>query len=100
MELLFELSVLVATVVFWRKNRGSTPGKKILKIKVVDATTHLDISTKQAITRSFGYIVSLFVFMVGFIMVAFRKDKRGLHDLLANTIVIYDKSEEESTLHA
>lgn len=99
-ELLFELSVLVATVVFWRKNRGSTPGKKILKIKVVDATTHLDISTKQAITRSFGYIVSLFVFMVGFIMVAFRKDKRGLHDLLANTIVIYDKSEEESTLHA
>lgn len=98
-ELIFELSVLVATVLFWRKNRGSTPGKKLLKIKVVDANTLLDITTKQAITRSLGYIVSLFVFMIGFMMVAFRRDKRGLHDLLANTIVIYDKCEEPSTAH-
>jgi uncharacterized RDD family membrane protein YckC len=27
---------------------------------------------------------------MGFIMVAFRDDKRGLHDLLAGTVVIYD----------
>jgi len=30
--------------------------------------------------------------LIGFIMVAFRKDKRGLHDLLASTVVIYDSA--------
>jgi uncharacterized RDD family membrane protein YckC len=33
--------------------------------------------------------------MIGFLMVAFRKDKRGLHDLLAGTIVVYENEEEE-----
>ncbi|MDD2567019.1 MAG: RDD family protein [Thiovulaceae bacterium] len=41
-------------------------------------------------TRSLGYIVSTLLFLVGFLMVAFRKDKRGLHDLLADTAVIYE----------
>lgn len=93
-ELAFEISVLVVSVIFWEKWRGATPGKKLVHIKIVDAKTFEDVNNKQAITRSFGYIVSTFLFLVGFFMVAFRKDKRGLHDLLAGTAVIYD---EEAT---
>ena len=89
-ELLFEISVLVVTAVFWKKWRGATPGKKFVHIKIVDAKTFKDIDNKQAITRSFGYIVSTLTLLIGFIMVAFRKDKRGLHDLLAGTVVIYE----------
>ncbi|WP_455756395.1 RDD family protein [Sulfurimonas sp.] len=89
-ELLFEISVLVVTVVFWKKWRGATPGKKFVHIKIVDAKTFEDIDNKQAITRSFGYIVSTLLLLIGFIMVAFRNDKRGLHDLLAGTVVIYE----------
>ncbi len=89
-ELLFELSVLIVTILFWRRWRGATPGKKFVHVKIVDANTLEDIDNKQAITRSLGYIVSTMVLLVGFIMVAFRKDKRGLHDLLAGTVVIYD----------
>jgi len=89
-ELLFEISVLVVTVIFWKKWRGATPGKKFVHIKIVDAKTFENIDNKQAITRSFGYIVSTMLFLVGFIMVAFRKDKRGLHDMLASTVVVYD----------
>jgi len=89
-ELLFEAAVLVVTLVFWKKWRGATPGKKFVHIKIVDAKTFQDIDNKQAITRSFGYIVSIFALMIGFIMVAFRDDKRSLHDLLANTSVIYE----------
>jgi len=88
-ELLFEVSVLLVTVLFWRRWKGATPGKKFVHIKIVDASTFDDIDNKQAITRSFGYIVSTFALLIGFIMVAFRKDKRGLHDLLAGTSVIY-----------
>lgn len=92
-ELLFEVSVLVVTMLFWRRWKGATPGKKFVHIKIVDANTFEDINNKQAITRSFGYIVSTFTLLIGFIMVGFRKDKRGLHDLLASTAVIYEKDE-------
>ena len=90
-ELLFEVSVFIVTIMFWRKWRGATPGKKFVNIKIVDSQTFQDIDNKQAITRSFGYIVSTFALLIGFIMVGFRKDKRGLHDLLAGTSVIYEK---------
>ncbi|QOY51164.1 RDD family protein [Candidatus Sulfurimonas baltica] len=93
-ELLFEVSVLIVTMIFWRRWRGATPGKKYLHVKIVDAKTFQDIDNKQAITRSFGYIVSTLAFLIGFLMVAFRKDKRGLHDLLAGTVVIYDYTED------
>ena len=94
-ELLFEVSTLLITLLFWKKWRGATPGKKFVHIKIVDAKTYLDINNTQAITRSFGYIVSTLAFLVGFIMVAFRKDKRGLHDLLAGTVVVYEEEETD-----
>jgi len=90
-ELLFEMSVLIVTIVFWKKWKGATPGKRFVHIKIVDAKTFEDIDNKQAITRSFAYLVSAIPLFIGFIMVAFRKDKRGLHDLLAGTAVIYDE---------
>jgi uncharacterized RDD family membrane protein YckC len=92
-ELLFEISVLVVTVIFWEKWKGTTPGKKFVGIKIVDAKTLQDISNIQAITRSIGYIVSSIPLGAGFLMIAFRKDKRALHDLLADTLVIYDEKE-------
>ncbi len=90
-ELVFEFSVLILTVIFWDNWQGATPGKKFLHVKIVDAQTGKDINKKQAITRSLAYIPSLLLFGIGFLMVAFRKDKRGLHDLIAGTAVIYDE---------
>ena len=89
-ELIFEISVLVVTILFWNRWRGATPGKKFVHIKIVDAKTYKDIDNKQAITRSLGYIPSTFLFGIGFLMVAFRKDKRSLHDFLGGTCVIYE----------
>ncbi len=89
-ELVFQLSVLLTTLLFWKRWRGATPGKKIVHVKVVDAKTFQDINNKQAIIRSIGYIASTLTFLVGFFMAAFREDKRGLHDLIAGTAVIYD----------
>ncbi len=90
-ELLFEVSVLLITMLFWKRYKGATPGKRFVHIKIVDAKSFNDITNQQAITRSIGYIASTFSFLIGFIMVAFRDDKRGLHDLLAGTVVIYDE---------
>ena len=93
-ELLFELLVLLVTLLFWKKFQGATPGKKFMHVKIVDAITFGEIDNKQAITRSLGYLASTFTFLIGFFMVAFREDKRGLHDLLAGTAVIYDDKEQ------
>ena len=94
-EFLFEFSVLIVTILFWDKWQGATPGKKFVHVKIVDAKTFEDITNKQAITRSLAYIPSILSFGIGFLMIAFRKDKRGLHDLIAGTAVIYD-----TTLHS
>ncbi|MEA3373921.1 MAG: RDD family protein [Campylobacterota bacterium] len=88
-ELLFEFAVLAVTVLFWRQWRGATPGKRMVGITVVDAKNFDELGNRQAITRSLSYIVSTLVLLMGFIMVAFRQDKRGLHDLIAGTAVIY-----------
>lgn len=93
-EFLFEASVLLVTLLFWEKFKGATPGKKFVHIKIVDAKTFEDITNKQAITRSFGYIVSAIPFFLGFLFIAFRKDKRALHDILSNTAVIHEAVEK------
>ena len=88
-ESLFELTIAGVTILFWKKWAGATPGKKLLGIHVVDAKTYSEINNKQAIIRYIGYIISTIPLAVGFLMVAFRKDKRALHDLLAETVVVY-----------
>ena len=93
-EIIFELSVLVVSALFWKRFKGATPGKRFVHIKVVDAKNFQEINNKQAITRSFAYIISTILLLLGFIMVAFRDDKRGLHDLFANTVVIYDETKD------
>lgn len=88
-ETLFELLVAGVTILFWKRWAGATPGKKLLGIHVVDANSYENINNKQAIIRYIGYIVSTIPLAAGFLMVGFRKDKRALHDLLADTVVIY-----------
>jgi uncharacterized RDD family membrane protein YckC len=87
-ELLFEFLMAAVIIVFWKRWAGATPGKKLLGIHVVDAKTLGEISNAQAVIRYIGYIASTLVLMGGFIMVAFRKDKRALHDMMADTMVI------------
>lgn len=88
-ESLFELLIAGVTIFFWKRWAGATPGKRVLGIHVVDAKTYKEMTNKQAIIRYIGYIISSIPLGAGFIMVGFRKDKRALHDLLAETVVIY-----------
>ena len=88
-EMVFELLMAGVIIFFWKRWAGATPGKRMLGIHVVDMKTRQAINNKQAIIRYIGYIASTLILLMGFIMVAFRKDKRALHDLMAETVVIY-----------
>lgn len=103
-------------VVFATLNKGQTLGKKLLKIRVVNknndkpsiwnmlvrslfiyniisilfstvAVNFLNINTFTYIYTTLGYI-EYFVIIISFFMVIYKKDGRGLHDMIAGTNVI------------
>ena len=79
---------LILYVFFWH-NSGQTPGKKMARIKVVDAKSLELASWPQLIIRFLGYFLSAAT-LVGFFIGLMRKDKRTLHDLISRTAVIYE----------
>lgn len=68
-----------------------TPGKWFVGVRIVDAKTLERPSLAQYIKRFAGFYVSLPVFMIGFVAVAFSKKKQAWHDKIAGTVVIYAK---------
>ena len=46
------------------------------------------ISFPRALGRYLGKVLSAFLLCIGFLMVAWTRRKQGLHDLLANTLVL------------
>ena len=66
----------------------ATIGKKAINVIVVDADgARIDFA--KASLRYFGKILSGAIFNIGYIMAAFSPRKQALHDLIANTFVIY-----------
>jgi uncharacterized RDD family membrane protein YckC len=87
--LMMTMGILVTLFyyVFFTGYCGQTPGKMAMHIKVVHKDG-FDVGYGQAFVReTIGKTISSLVFCIGYLMVAFRSDKRGLHDLIAATKV-------------
>ena len=67
---------------------GQTIGKQLLGLKVVsiDGTP---VSIKQGIVRYFGYWISAVPLFAGYLWVLLDDERRGWHDRLSHTCVIY-----------
>ncbi len=83
----------VATIWFWLRYLG-TPGKMVMKLQIVDASTGGKMRTGQAIGRYFAYILSAVPLCLGFIWVGIDQRKQGWHDKLAGTVVIRNTGKE------
>lgn len=75
---------------FWGA-RSATPGKKLLGLKVVTARGESPIGYGRAALRILGYFLNSFTFGIGFLLIAFNEEKRGLHDRVADTRVVRDR---------
>jgi uncharacterized RDD family membrane protein YckC len=64
----------------------ATLGKMALGMKVTDVEGER-ISFARATARWFAKILSALILYIGFIMIAFHPRKRGLHDIIAGTLV-------------
>lgn len=78
---------LLWTILFW-KYKSATPGKIMMGMAIVDATTGGSPSTSRLVIRYFGYLVSAIPCGLGFLWVGWSKRKQGFHDMMANTVVI------------
>ena len=67
--------------------RGATVGKMAMGLRVV-TNDGQRLSFLNATGRYFAKILSAIILCIGFIMIGFTERKRGLHDMIANTLVI------------
>ena len=85
---------IVYVVVAWlyfalleSSERGATVGKMAMGLRVVSDQGQR-LSFLNATGRYFAKIISAIILCIGFIMIAFTDRKRGLHDMIASTLVI------------
>ena len=88
------LANVISLVIGWlyfalleSSERGATVGKMVMGLRVVTSDGQR-LSFMNATGRYFAKILSAIIFCIGFIMVAFTDKKRGLHDIIAGTLVI------------
>ncbi|TMG03091.1 MAG: RDD family protein [Chloroflexi bacterium] len=85
----FVLEIILGAIyhiAFWI-GQGATPGKMAVGVKVVMANGE-PIEFGAAVLRYFGYWLSGLILGIGYLMIAFSAEKRGLHDNIAGTVVI------------
>ncbi len=85
--LIFTALSLAYILIGWSKF-GTTIGKRIFRLYVVDDRTGRAPTMGKAFLRLVGYMINGFTFYIGFLMIAFTADKRGLHDMIAKTHVV------------
>lgn len=91
-DLFSRLAFMILTITLWLKWGGKTPGKALLNMKIISGKEETnELTLGQAVLRYVGYFLCVLTLGIGFLIVAFRDDKRGLHDIIANTYVVKDR---------
>jgi uncharacterized RDD family membrane protein YckC len=84
---IYLLAPLGVIVILFYFIAGQTPGMKAYEIKVIDNKTGKKPSILLSLLRFFFFNIVLFS-VIGIFASFFRKDRRGIHDILSGTSVI------------
>jgi uncharacterized RDD family membrane protein YckC len=69
---------------------GATLGKKLLNLKVCKANDEKLSLFTVVYRESIGRYLSGLILFIGYILILVDSRKRGLHDILSDTLVVYD----------
>ena len=69
---------------------GQTPGKKAYEMKVVDSKNGNHIGFFRALIRFIAFLFTSAT-VLGLLLPLYRKDKKALHDILVNSLVVIEK---------
>ena len=83
---------LLYDIGFWLL-AGQTPGKRVMGVRVV-RTDGKRIKFGNALRRWIGYTLSA-ILLLGYLWILFDNRRRGFHDKLAGTMVVYSWPEDE-----
>ncbi|MDR5777864.1 RDD family protein [Caballeronia sp. LZ065] len=78
---------ILVTGVLWAV-WGTSPGKHVLRLRIVDADSGAPMTVRQALLRTMGYLLTFATCGAGFLWVLFTSRKQALHDRIANTVVV------------
>lgn len=67
---------------------STSPGKMMMGLRI-ETQDGKPLTMGSALLRYFGYVVSSLLLGIGYLMIAFDDRKRGLHDMIAKTRVVY-----------
>jgi uncharacterized RDD family membrane protein YckC len=67
---------------------GTSPGKFLVELRIVDHRTGGPPSFWRLVLRYVGYFLSILPLGLGFLVAVFNRDRRTLHDFLAGTRVV------------
>jgi len=87
---LIRLVLSLAYEVYFLTTKGATPGKMALGLKVTTADGG-PISVGLAVGRYFAKYLSFLTLCIGFLIAAFDREKRSLHDHICGTRVVYTR---------
>ena len=83
-DFLLNAAYFIGFWVLW----GATPGKRLLGLSI-ERPDGSRMGPGRCVARYFASLLSLVLLGVGYIMVGLREDKRGLHDLICDTVVVH-----------
>jgi len=83
-------------VTFWSSARGQTPGDRALRIRVLPASGPGPLLPRRSVLRFVGLTLAAIPLFAGFLPILFDDRRRGLHDMIARTVVV-DASDDKPT---
>jgi uncharacterized RDD family membrane protein YckC len=86
-------------ILFWGWKQG-TPGKLLLRLRIVDADSGGEPSLRQWCLRYLGYVLSTVPLLLGFFWVLWDPRRQAWHDKLAGTVVVHAPRRDPPTTTA
>ncbi len=78
---------------YFYSNKGASPGKMVMGLRVINSENGKNLTYLEAFLReAFGKLISALPLFIGYLMAAFRGDKKALHDLIFKTQVLHQES--------
>ena len=73
---------------FW-STTGQTPGARVMGVRVLRADGEEPVRLAGALVRLAGMLLAALPLFAGFLLILIDDRRRGLHDRLARTVVLY-----------
>jgi uncharacterized RDD family membrane protein YckC len=91
-ELMANIIGALIVLIFWAE-RGGTPGKLVLGLRIVDADTGGGPPIGRLVLRYFGYLISALPLGLGYLWMIWDRRAQCWHDKLARTLVVFQQPE-------